>query len=112
VAKAASSIKTNAVPEGGYHGHLSYVIPEAEYQLEIEDNTHEFEEKEQPATYPTMTGDDEDWEQKQKVAEHLVVEEATRNIYGCKNGFAEKSRRPLTQRGLQSSRNPAVDMRA
>ena len=63
-AKSASSIKTNAVPE-------------AEYQLEIEDDTHEFVEQEQPATYPThtMTGDEEDWEQKQKVAEHCVIEE-------------------------------------
>ena len=28
-AEAASSIKTNAVPDGGLHGHLAYVIPEA-----------------------------------------------------------------------------------
>jgi hypothetical protein len=52
-AEATSSIKTNAVPEGGLHGHPPYVIPEAEYQLEIEDDMYEFEGQEQPAAYPT-----------------------------------------------------------
>ena len=72
-AEGASSIKTNAVPGGQLHGHLAYMIPEAEYQLEIEDDEWVFEEQTTPAAYPEVTGDEESWERKQLEAEHAVV---------------------------------------
>ena len=55
-AKGTSSIKTNAVPGGQLHGHLTYVIPEAEYQLQIEDEEWTFQEQAMPAAYPEVTG--------------------------------------------------------
>ena len=94
-AEAATAIKTNAVPGGETHGHLAYVIPEAEYQLEIEDDAYEFAEQVKPAAYPTLTGDEEEWERKQAEAEHREAQDDHEKYLGVQEWFRREIQKSL-----------------
>lgn len=70
-ATIASKIKTRSIEGGTTLGHLAIVIPEDEYQLEIEDNTWVYEEPEYPGAYnPDITGNENDHVVRRMEAEH------------------------------------------
>ena len=61
-AAIATKIKTRLIEGGTTLGHLAIVIPEDEYQLEIEDANWEYEEPEYPGAYdPDITGNEDDY---------------------------------------------------
>lgn len=70
-AAIATKIKTRNIQGGTTLGHLAIVIPEEEYQLEIEDDTWTYEEPEYPGAYnPDITGDEDDYIIRRMEAEH------------------------------------------
>ena len=70
-ATIASKIKTRSIEGGTTLGHLAIVIPEDEYQLEIENNTWVYEEPEYPGAYnPDITGNENDHVVRRMEAEH------------------------------------------
>lgn len=62
--------------EGGLeHGLLATVIPEDEYRLEIEDEDWEYEEPEDPGSYPDLEGNEDEFTVKRMEAEHRNKQE-------------------------------------
>lgn len=70
IAQMASLITVRTIPGGIEHGLLATVIPEEEYQLEIEDEDYEYEEPTDPGSYPELDGDEEPHEVSRLEAEH------------------------------------------
>ena len=70
VAEMAATIKNTIIPGGDTHGFLAVVIPEEEYQLEIEDPDYEYTEPSDPGSYPDIEGEVDDTERRRLEAEH------------------------------------------
>ena len=70
VAEMAATIKNSIFPGGATHGFLAVVIPEEEYQLEIEDEEWTYQEPTDPGSYPDFDGDVDDTERRRLEAEH------------------------------------------
>ena len=72
-ANIATKIKTRLIQGGPSLGHLAIVIPEDEYQLEIDDVAWTYTEPEDPGAYNVeITGDEEDYIIRRMEAEHKV----------------------------------------
>ena len=100
-ATIASKIKTRSIEGGTTLGHLAIVIPEDEYQLEIEDNTWVYEEPEYPGAYnPDITGNENDHVVRRMEAEHKEKLADYQNILESPSTSANNSRRVLMRHGL------------
>ena len=93
VAEMAALIKTSSIPGGETHGLLAVVIPEEEYQLEIEDEEFEYEEPTDPGAYPDLEGTEDEAEIKRLEAEH----KQKKIDYLKYTGLTEHVRRQFTQ---------------
>ena len=93
VAEMAASITNTIMPGGATHGFLAVVVPEEEYQLEIEDPEFEYQEPEDPGAYPDIDEDVEDNERRRLEAEHKQAV----NDYQKYIGLTEHVRRQFTK---------------
>ena len=110
-AEIASSIKTNAYPQGQIQGHLPMVIPEDEFRLEIEDEDFEYEEQTDPGAYSTeVTGDEDEYELEIKKAEHKQRQVDYQKYLGVRTHHVNELVDRLRTRSLQLWRNHAQDL--
>ena len=87
-AEIATLIKTSSIQGGLVHGHLAIVIPQDEYQLEIEDEDWDYEEP--TKGIPSLHGSNMD----------CSTQETPRRICKCN---CQAVSTPPTQRGSQAN---------